>query len=176
MKRHVITALEELDRLEAKVVGSVETTRNELLRLLAAPDALASFAKLKFTAVGRDPLDVDRPLNLIEQLNQTFTYLAGIAGARWLISRHTDCLPLVLNLGTASGFDIASQCGRFVAETFAATHPRSNDKLRRDAFRLQRVEAQHRFVFYLSMVGGSPFECPGVTIVRLEHPLMNALN
>lgn len=90
---------------------------------------------------------------MIEQINQTFTYLASIDGARWLLREYPECAPLVLNLGTQSGFDIESSCGRFVAETFAATDPKSNDKLRKDLAKLRIARAQHRFVLPKSRHG-----------------------
>jgi len=176
MKRQVITSLEDLNRLERQVLRAVEMTAGLLKKMLDSHDSLGTFAKLKFTKAGRDPLDSQRPLNVVEQLNQTFTYLASVAGARWLLSRHPDCAPLVLNLGTAPGFDIESECGNFAAETFAVTHPGSNNKLRKDALKLQGAKAEHRFVFYLSPSRGPELQVPGVTVVRLDHPVIAALN
>ena len=176
MKRQVVNSMDDLDRLERQIQRSVDTTAGLLKTLLQSRDTLEFFARLKFTEAGRDPLDCDRTLNVVEQLNQTFTYLATIGGARWIISNHPDCQPLVLNLGTASGFDIQSQCGRFVAETFAVTHPRSNDKLRKDISKIQQVAADHRFVFYISRLAPPPVAVPGVTVVRLEFPVLAALN
>jgi hypothetical protein len=176
MKRQVITNVEDLDRLEGEVLRSVEATVALLKEVLASTDALGAFGKIKFTEAGRDPLDVTRPLNVVEQLNQTFTYLASVAGARWLLSRHSECAPLVLNLGTAPGFDIESKCGQFIAETSAVTHPGSNDKLRRDILKVQNGSGTYRFVFYLSPIAASQLQVPGVAVVRLEHPALTALS
>jgi len=175
MKRQTVTKLEDVDRLEAHILHSVETTIQLLKGALESGDGLIAFAKLKFTEAGRDPLNAARPLNLVEQLNQTFTYLASLAGARWLLQHHPECAPLVLNLGTAPGFDIESECGHFIAETFAVTHPGSNGKLRKDVRKLKGEERTHRFVFYLSLVARREFNVPGITVVRLEHRALAAL-
>lgn len=122
---------------------------------------------MKFAEVGHDPLDSSRSLNLVEQLNQTFTYLASIAGARWLMPHHPECLPLTPNLGTTRGSDIVSKCGRFAAETFAATRPNSNDKLREDVQKVRHSGAAQKFVFYLSPKPTAP-KVEDVTVVRLD--------
>jgi hypothetical protein len=55
-----------------------------------------------------------------------------------------------------------------VAETFAATHPDSNRKLQNDVEKLRRVDAKHKYVFYLSR-SMAVKEYPDVTVVRLDH-------
>lgn len=174
MKKRSVENFADLDRLESAVLVSAALAMQSLGTLsgCAPIDALAA---VKFAKVGWDPLDPHRPLNLIEQINQTFTYLASIEGARWLLGRHPECAPLVLNLGTQSGFDIESKCGRFVAETFAATDPKSNDKLRKDLAKLRAATVQHRFVFYLSPVTDMRIHDEGVSVVQLEHSVMSKL-
>jgi hypothetical protein len=63
-------------------------------QLLNAKSGLEILALLKFTEAGRDPLEPTRALNLVEQLNQSFPYLASIGAALWLLTRHPDCAPL----------------------------------------------------------------------------------
>jgi hypothetical protein len=152
-KQQFIASSADLDRLEAVLTASAETAVGALKSLLNSTPALDALALLKFSETGRDPLDPARALNMVEQLNQSFTYLASITAARWLLTRHPDCAPLILNLGTTPGPDIESKCGQFVAETFAATHPNSNDKLRQDIAKVRASSAPHRFVFFLSPVG-----------------------
>jgi len=171
MTKQSVQSLVELDQLEAAVLASAALAMRSLAELSSsAPiDALAA---AKFARIGRDPLDPNRPLNLIEQINQTFTYLASIAGARWLLGQHPECAPLTLNLGTQPGFDIQSSCGQFVAETFAVTDPKSNDKLKKDLAKLGTSNAPHRFLFYLSPVTDRRTHDGGVSVVQLEHPVM----
>jgi hypothetical protein len=171
MKKQSIQNIADLDRLEAAVSASASLAMRSLAGLsgYAPIDALAA---AKFSQIGRDPLDPNRPLNLIEQINQTFTYLASITGARWLLRQHPECVPLTLNLGTQSGFDIESNCGHFVAETFAATDPKSNDKLRKDLAKLGTSKAPHRFLFYLSPITDRRPHDEGISVVPLVHPVM----
>jgi hypothetical protein len=57
------------------------------------------------------------------------------------------------------------------AETFAATRPDSNDKLRKDVEKVRAMPAKHRYVFYLSPVE-TKRTSDDVVIVRLAHASM----
>ena len=122
---------------EAAIVSAAATTAAKLATKLQGADPLAALARLKFAQAGCDPLDLNRSLNFVEQLNQSFTSLASLEATRWLFERHPDRGPFHLNLGTAPGADIASADGAVAAEVFAATHPDSNDKLRKDVKRFE---------------------------------------
>ena len=57
---------------------------------------------------------------------------------------------LSLNLGIVSGTDIeSSHNGGIAAEVFAATNPRSNQKLQKDIAKVQGVTASHKYVFFM---------------------------
>lgn len=157
----------DLDALEAKVVEGARFAVGRLTTELDKCDALTALARLKFSMFGCDPLDSTRPLNLVEQLNQTFTYLATIKAARWLFSHHSDLDSLTLNLGTASGLDITGDSGKIAAEVFAATHPDSNDKLRNDIERVSKTGAATKYVFYLS-TNKVVREVKDVTVIRFD--------
>jgi hypothetical protein len=106
--------------------------------------------KMKFDEFGFDPLDSARPLNIIEQVNQTFTYLASFKSAEMLFLWHQDLSCLKLNLGTSGGTDIeAAECGGIAAETFAATRLSSNNKLNKDIEKVSKVKAKHKYVMFL---------------------------
>lgn len=167
-KVQTVSSEEDLRRLEARICTSAAKTIAKLQETLSCGAVLNVLAAMKFAAVGHDPLDSGRSLNLIEQLNQTFTYLASIAGARWLMEHYPECLPLTLNLGTTKGSDIISACGHFAAETFAATHPDSTDKLRKDVEKVRGSGAAQKFVFYLGPKAAS-LKVQDVTLVRLDH-------
>ena len=168
MKQLKISTSAELARLEAAIVSAAATTAAKLATELHGPDPLAALARLKFAQAGCDPLDLNRSLNFVEQLNQSFTYLASLEATRWLFERHPDRAPFHLNLGTAPGADIASADGAVAAEVFAATHPDSNDKLRKDVQKVRNMPATHKYVFYLSPVAAK-LRAEDVTIVRLDH-------
>ncbi len=114
-------------------------------------DALRALSRMKFSALGHDPLDPTRRLNLIEQLNQTFTYLAAFKGADFLFNRHPDVNMLTLNLGNVSGWDIETPEGEGIAaEVFAAVTPANNQKLRQDIKKVLAAPQRHRYVLFMS--------------------------
>lgn len=145
-KRALVSSDADVKSLESKVLVSATVTVANLRKLLKEKDAISVLYDLKFRRVGRDPLDSRRPLNLIKQLNQTFTYLVTLGGARIVLKKHGR--PLELSLGTSPGYDIASADGTIAAEAFAATRPDSNDKLRKDRSKVEKAAAQHQYVFY----------------------------
>lgn len=176
MKTQIVTSAADLDRLEELIGRSAELAADSMRAVLVSASGLDALALLKFTEAGRDPLQEARSLNLIEQLNQTFTYLASIAAARWLFANHPECESLTLNLGTSRGFDIESACGKFVAEVSAVTKPSSNNKLNKDVAKMATSSAPNRFVFYMSPVAGRSADSSGVTIVRVDHGALNGLS
>jgi hypothetical protein len=175
VKRQIIHTLDELAALEALVLASARGTLGRLRDRLIMDGELSSLALLKFDRAGCDPLDAGRSLNFIEQVNQTFTYLATIQAARWLLENHGEHAPYVLNLGTAPGSDICSQDGCVIAETFAATHPDSNRKLAKDIAKVQRAPGLLKFVFYLSPIESRATRKGDVVVVRIQHPSLSGL-
>jgi hypothetical protein len=115
---------------------------------------------LRFELVGHDPL-TGEPLNVVEQLNQTFTILVTLRAVERLIELHPDAGGFHLALGTSSGRDIESVTpGLVAAEVSSATHPSSNQKLKKDIARLDADPARHRYVF---------FAAPGYVVGRQER-------
>src|SRR5690242_18371680 len=106
MKVRSIVGAEDIDVLEAAIVTAADTTAAAIGSLVADAPGIHTLARLKFEQVGRDPL-CDRPLNFVEQLNQTFTYLATCNALRYLFAHHGEHAPFVVNLGTQPGHDIA---------------------------------------------------------------------
>lgn len=130
---------------------SAEQTQIRLAELAGTEGPLEFLYQLKFNAIGCDPLSRSRELNVIEQVNQTFTYLASFNGAEFLFSRHPKVQRLTLNLGTAAGSDIETpQRGGIAAEVFAAVTPRNNGKLTKDIKKVSGAKAKHRYVLFMS--------------------------
>lgn len=146
-----ILSAQDLDQVLRSLRFAADRTVLALGDILANErDSLQVLAKMKFQEIGHHPAD-DRPLNIVEQVNQTFTYLVTLEAARWLLLQHPGCGGLNINLGTNAGLDLESiEPGFIAAEAFAATHPRSNDKLRKDVARLveKAPDAEHRYVFF----------------------------
>ena len=151
MPQLVVTTAEELDQLMETVRAAAERTVRAVRDILSTEeDSLQVLRMMKFSEIGHHPLD-DRPLNLIEQVNQTFTYLVTFEAARWLLVQHPGLEGLRINLGTSAGYDLES-CppGTVAAEAFAATRPGSNDKLRKEIARRasKAGDVAHRYVFF----------------------------
>lgn len=136
-KEYIKTIKESMDITVRRIEESIQLNPNNL------------FYKMKFTELGRDPLE-DRNLNIIEQLNQLFTYLVSFKAVRYLLQEHKELVPFIVNLGTQPGFDIHSHDGSLIAEVFASADARNNDKLRNDIKRLTGLESEYKYVFYHS--------------------------
>jgi hypothetical protein len=170
MKVREISTTVEIDDLEDAIVSSADTTANAVRSMLAGARGIQVLAQLKFQQAVANPLS-ERSLNVIEQINQTFTYLASCDALRYLFSHHPDRAPFIVHLGTAPGPDIASRDGTLIAEVFAATYPGSNGKLRKGLGKLRACRtAAVRYLFYSCPVDAdflpSRVDCD-VTIVSL---------
>ena len=151
MKVRQISSAVELDELTREIEEAADRTRSTLASIGAGSDGINLLWSMKFQTVGHDPLDPGRHLNLIEQLNQTFTYLTTIRAVRVLFDLHPEYAPFTLNLGTAPGSDIQStRNGGLAAEVFAATSPKSNRKLDADIVKVGGISAQLKYVFFMS--------------------------
>lgn len=122
------------------------------LRALPA-DPLQALARLKFDLVGCHPIE-PRPLNIVEQVNQTFTCLVALEAARLLLERHPDAQGFRLAPGANAppgSLDVQSiSPGRVGAETFAAVRPQNNNKLEKDLAKMAARTEPHRYVFFMS--------------------------
>jgi hypothetical protein len=115
-------------------------------------DPLDLLRRMKFDTVGCHPVE-DRPLNFIEQINQTWTFAVALAAARQLLALHPDVGGFRLAPGAHASIplDIMSEAeGRVGAETFAAVSPRNNGKLAADLAKMARRPELHRYVFFMS--------------------------
>ncbi len=131
-KTIIVSSIDDARRLEAKVIRSGLTAAQKLRELLAREDGIGALRRIKFDSVGCDPLDEERHLNLIEQINQSFTYLVSFRAVERLFHDHPRAAPYRLNLGTQAGSDVESIDGAVAAEVFAAVSPDNNRKLERD--------------------------------------------
>jgi hypothetical protein len=141
----------DLEKRRELLIASAEQTQIQIAEIAGSEDPIQFLFRLKFEEVGCDPLRCSRPLNLIEQLNQTFTYLASFSGAEFLFERHPAVERLVLNLGTSGGSDIETTEGEGIAaEVFAAVTPRNNGKLAADLEKVSKSSAKYRYVLFMS--------------------------
>jgi hypothetical protein len=114
-------------------------------------DPLAALRRMKFEPIGCHPVE-HRALNLIEQINQTWTYVAALAATRQLLASHPDAGGFRLAPGAHAPFgslDIMSEAEGLVgAETFAAVKPTNNGKLKEDLDKMAKRPELHRYVFF----------------------------
>jgi len=146
LRRAVIRSASDAEALRNEVLSAAERTVSWLRSFAGSPLELLN--ALRFQTVGHDPLTGDA-LNVIEQLNQTFTILVSLRAVEWLIEAHPNANGFRLALATCSGRDIESiEPNLVAAEVFSATHPGSNRKLAKDMARLAADSARHRYVFF----------------------------
>lgn len=113
-------------------------------------DPLALLRALKFEPVGRHPIG-KHALNAVEQINQTWTYLAALAAVRLLLELHPEAGGFSIAPGAhaAQPLDVMSRAPGVVgAETFAAVDPRNNRKLTNDLDKLIGRNEAHRYVLF----------------------------
>lgn len=164
-KRIILQNADETENYIEHLQLSAEEAQFKLDEISSYSAPIEFLRKIKFEQVGYDPLDTQRPLNFIEQLNQTFTYLASFRAAIILFNRHPGLDSLTLNLGTNSGSDIESDFdGGIAAEVFAAVKPDNNNKLKNDIVKVSAINAEHKYVFFL---------CPDCEEGVYRNPLEN---
>lgn len=169
----LIQSIAEVEMYIAEVRKAATTTVDWLIKQHMEP--LALFRQIKFNVVGQHPIGGHR-LNFIEQINQTWTYLAALAAARQLLIQHPDAGGFRLAPGAhaAQPLDVMSLADGLVgAETFAAVHPDNNQKLARDLNKMGGRGETYRYVFFISPgfsgTGRQPqLERDGVQVWRVD--------
>jgi hypothetical protein len=131
----------DLAAWEAQVRLAANQTLADLRQRIATQnDGLLFLQELKFERCGRHPVD-DRELHLIEQINQTLTYMVALAAVRKLRTLHPDNT-FRLGRATQKGSDIESEDLKIVAEVFAAVDPKNNRKLRKEVRKVAKLSAE----------------------------------
>jgi hypothetical protein len=147
-----VRSLEDVERQLATVRAAAAQTQAWLKAHDGDPMEL--LRSLKFEAIGCHPIS-NHALNVIEQINQTFTYAVALAAARKLLELHPEAGGFHLAPGAHASLplDIMSEVEGLVgAETFAAVTPRNNGKLNGDLAKLATRPEAHRYVFFASPV------------------------
>ncbi|MBB5400294.1 hypothetical protein [Paraburkholderia youngii] len=146
----LVRSIADADRF----LGSVEDAAARAHEWLRAhsDSPLDLLRRLKFDTVGFHPA-TGTPLNLIEQINQTWSHVVAIVASRQLLKLHPHAGGFHLAPGAHASlpFDIVSEDGSVVAETFAAVTPANNGKLRNDLDKLaSRPDIRYRYVFFMA--------------------------
>lgn len=149
LKSFIVNDISELKQLEQKLYKSMDETLSQISFEIGLNSSQTLFSKMKFGGIGFDPLDSKRELNIVEQINQSFTYLASFYALEVIFTVYPELAPFRLNLGTAPGSDIESECGSLAAEVFAAVSPSSNQKLKKDINKVLETDAKLKLVFFM---------------------------
>jgi hypothetical protein len=143
-------SVEDIDEQIRKIHQAAQRTRDWLRA--HEGDSMELLRALKFEKVGCHPIS-NHALNVMEQVNQTFTYAVALAAARQLVVLHPDAGGFHLAPGAHASLplDIMSvEQGLVGAETFAAVSPKNNGKLEADLSKLASRPERHRYVFFAS--------------------------
>lgn len=152
-KKITVHNIGDIESCIEDIKSSADEIQIKLAEMTACAQPLELLYRIKFEDIGFDPFNAERPLNFIEQINQTFTYLATLKAAQKLLIWYSGLTSLTLNLGTQSGSDIETDYdGGITAEVFAAVTPGNNDKLKKDIEKISKSQASHKYVFFM---------CPG---------------
>lgn len=146
----VVRNIGDVDRYMDQVRGAA----GKIQKWMAAQDGdpLDLLRRMKFETGGFHPI-LGHPLNVIEQINQTWTFVVALCAARHLLDMHPDAGGFKLAPGAhaALDLDIMSEAPGLVgAETFAAVDPANNDKLKKDLLKLAARPERHRYLFFMS--------------------------
>ena len=145
-----IRTVEHADRLFAKIRASAQRAHDWIAT--QSGDPLDMLKRMKFEPVGFHPVE-DRALNVVEQINQTWTYFVAASAAKQLLELHPDVGGFYLAPGAHASLelDVMSDVpGMVGAETFAAVDPRNNRKLFLDLQKMAARNERHRYVFFMS--------------------------
>ena len=146
----LITSHQQVQELRAQIIQSIEVARAAVASPEQSP--LPWLTELRFGKLGIHPLS-SHPLNFIEQINQTFSYLVTISGVGLLLDRHPEANGFLIAPGAHASLplDIMSQePGLVGAECFAAVELTNNNKLNRDMAKLRDRSERYRYVFFSS--------------------------
>ena len=121
-----------------------------------ADDQMQALFRLRYEHIGFRPLR-DGRLTIAEQMNQSFHVLAVFAAAEIIFDTFPDCGVLRLSPGVGGGSDVESAGANLVAaEAFTSVDPAFNDKLLKDAQKVNDAMAENgqhflnRFVYFFS--------------------------
>lgn len=151
--------------LDAHLAAIEDAASKAIPTIASAGSPIEALRRIRFEQIGFHPIE-RHPLNLIEQINQTFTYLVALKATNWLLDRHPEAGGFRLAPGAKAALplDIMSIEPDLVgAEVFAAVHPDNNRKLSSDLRKLGDAPSRYRYAFFYS-----PGFAPG-RIERLER-------
>lgn len=170
----IISDVEQLMKYKQIIRGNLEATIAEVHRVIINESAMDAIAGFKYDKLAKEPLSGE-PENLIEVVNQSQTYLISLMAIEYLMKKHPG-ISFTVNWGNISGYDIESEDNMIIAECFASTSYRSNQKLVKDLKRLRENQtAKYKYEFFYDKEFENSHRTyyevnyPGVTIVKFKN-------
>jgi len=146
----LVRTVEDIDRYLGQVRRAAADAHAWITAQTGSPIDFLRY--MKFDRVGFHPIE-GHALNMVEQINQTWTYAVALTAARQLLELHPDAGGFHLAPGArmSKPLDIMSVIDGLVgAETFAAVDPANNRKLALDLVKMAARSEQHRYIFFMS--------------------------
>ncbi len=169
----IITDAGQTLRYAKELLDGLEQARADLRKDLAA-DAARYLQPLRFDKTLPCPLGEafgraasDR-MNFVEFLNQSHTYLVGLAAIHYLLTSRQYGGTFILYRSTRGGRDIENQEERLIAEVFAAVHPDSNRKLKEDIRKIIHDSSLKKYIFFSSHATTTKAQIPpDISVYRI---------
>ena len=172
-KTRIIKNKDELNKLRAEIMGSLDQSVVMIQELMSSMDSLSFFKKIKFEKTVTDSF-TGEPENFAEMIDQCQTYLVTIMGAEYLLDKFPDT-EFIIHLGNVSGYDIMSMDGSIIAECFASTNYKNNNKLYNDLKGLaENKTAVHKYEFFTDfkatpkVISNAKEKYPEIEIIKFE--------
>ena len=172
-KIRVIKDKAELNNLRKEIMESLDQSVSMIGEFMDSTDSLSFFKKIKFEKTVIDPLTGELE-NFAEMIDQCQTYLVTIMGAEYLIDKFPDT-EFTIHLGNVSGYDIISKDESIIAECFASTNYKNNNKLYNDLKGLaENKTAVHKYEFFTDfkatpkVISNAKKKYPAIEIIKFE--------
>lgn len=167
----VISDFDQLEKYKRTIRDNINATIVEVSEIISSESAMDAIACFKYEKMAKEPLSGE-PENLIEVVNQSQTYLISLMAVEYLLKKHPG-ISFTVNWGNIPGYDIESADQSIIAECFAATSYRSNQKLAKDLKRLKDNQtAEYKYEFFYDKEFEESHRAyyeenyPGITIVK----------
>ena len=172
-KTRIINNKTERNNLRQEILESLDKNVAALGKLMDSTDSLSFFKKIKFEKTVIDPLTGELE-NFAEMIDQCQTYLVTIMGAEYLIDKFPDT-EFTIHLGNVSGYDIISKDESIIAECFASTNYKNNNKLYNDLKGLaENKTAVHKYEFFTDfkatpkVISNAKEKYPDIEIIKFK--------
>lgn len=172
-KTRVIKDKAELNNLRQEITESLNQSVVLIGELMNSTDSLSFFKKIKFEKTVTDPF-TGKAENLAEMIDQCQTYLVTIMGTEYLLDKFPNT-EFIVHFGNVSGYDIISKDGSIIAECFASTNYKNNNKFYNDLKGLSENKiAVHKYEFFTDykatpkVISNAKEKYPNIEIIKFE--------